>query len=316
MTGFLRGLGRAATRPVPEELPIPAQPPSPRAELVVAVLLVVAVCAFAGFIAAFVASGDTQWLGLALGSGCTALAVALAISSRALVPQETAVEPRAQLVHEREELETTVLVQKGGSRISRTRLLKAAGGAAAFAFVSALVVPLASCGPFTSARSILLETPWRRGRRLVGDDGTPIKVADVTYGGFVSAFPEGADRHRLDTPLILVRLPKEKLRLPSELAGFDADGVLAFSKICPHAGCAISLYRKPLYPPVEPRPALVCPCHYSTFDVARGGELIFGPAGRALPMLPLLVDRDGNLRARGGFSGGVGPSWWGVREKT
>ena len=28
-------------------------------------------------------------------------------------------------------------------------------------------------------------------------------------------------------------------------------------------------------------PALVCPCHYSTFDPATGGTVIFGPAGRA-----------------------------------
>ena len=46
-----------------------------------------------------------------------------------------------------------------------------------------------------------------------------------------------------------------------------------------------------------------------------GAKVLFGPAGRPLPQLPLEIDGDGNLRARGGFSGPVGPSWWGVRRK-
>ncbi len=65
---------------------------------------------------------------------------------------------------------------------------------------------------------------------------------------------------------------------------------------------------------VEPHAALVCPCHYSTFDPARGGEVIYGPAGRPLPQLPLMIDGQGVLRAAGNFSGPVGPSWWGVRD--
>ena len=58
------------------------------------------------------------------------------------------------------------------------------------------------------------------------------------------------------------------------------EGIVAYSKICTHAGCAISLYRAPLFQPTEPKPALVCPCHYSTFDPADGGTVTFGPAGR------------------------------------
>jgi ubiquinol-cytochrome c reductase iron-sulfur subunit len=92
------------------------------------------------------------------------------------------------------------------------------------------------------------------------------------------------------------------------------NGIVAFSKICTHAGCAIALYRKPTFAPVEPRPALVCPCHYSTFDPADGGKVLFGPAGRPLPQLPLFVDGSGFLRAKGNFDEPVGPSWWGVRR--
>jgi len=112
-----------------------------------------------------------------------------------------------------------------------------------------------------------------------------------------------------------LRLDPSELRLPPERKDWAPLGILAYSKICTHAGCALGLYRKPMFPPVEPSPALVCPCHYSTFDVADGGNVLFGPAGRALPQLPLMIDRRGRLRAGGNFSGPVGPSWWGVRKK-
>jgi len=104
--------------------------------------------------------------------------------------------------------------------------------------------------------------------------------------------------------------------LPAGREGWAPRGILAFSKICTHAGCAVNLYRKPKFAPVEPKPALVCPCHYSTFDPADGGSVIFGPAGRPLPQLPLQIDASGDLRAAGNFPQGVGPSWWGVRNRS
>ena len=126
---------------------------------------------------------------------------------------------------------------------------------------------------------------------------------------------EGANEEAIGSPVVLVRLAQDELHLPRELARYPADGIVAYSKICTHAGCAISLYRAPLFTPDEPGPALVCPCHYSTFDPATGAGVLFGPAGRPLPQLPLLVDRRGELRAAGDFSGPVGPSWWGVRKR-
>jgi ubiquinol-cytochrome c reductase iron-sulfur subunit len=102
--------------------------------------------------------------------------------------------------------------------------------------------------------------------------------------------------------------------LPAARDGWAPDGIVAYSKICTHAGCAIALYRKPTFPATQPGPALVCPCHYSTFDVTNGGAVLFGPAGRPLPQLPLEIDNAGQLRAGGNFSGAVGPSWWGVRN--
>jgi ubiquinol-cytochrome c reductase iron-sulfur subunit len=115
--------------------------------------------------------------------------------------------------------------------------------------------------------------------------------------------------------VVVVRLDPHELDLPSGRDGWAPQGILAFSKVCTHAACAIALYRKPTFPQVEPREALVCPCHYSTFDPATGGTVIFGPAGRPLPQLPLEIASGGELRAGGNFSGPVGPAWWGVRSR-
>jgi ubiquinol-cytochrome c reductase iron-sulfur subunit len=132
---------------------------------------------------------------------------------------------------------------------------------------------------------------------------------------FLTAYPEGANPEEIGSPIILIRLDPATLRLPASRRSWAPQGILAYSKICTHAGCAISLYRVPTFAPTEPKPALVCPCHYSTFDPADGGSVLFGPAGRPLPQLPLMVDRRGNLRAAGNYSGPVGPSWWGVRNR-
>lgn len=143
--------------------------------------------------------------------------------------------------------------------------------------------------------------------------GRPVIADAISEGVFEIAFPEGVSRDTFDSPLVVIRLPVEALRLPDERSGWAPEGLLAFSQICTHAGCAITLYRWPLFEPTAPAPALVCPCHYSTFDPATGGDVLFGPAGRPLPQLPLQIDERGVLRAAGPLSGATGPSWWGVR---
>jgi Rieske Fe-S protein len=92
------------------------------------------------------------------------------------------------------------------------------------------------------------------------------------------------------------------------------DGIVAYTKICPHAGCAISLYRYLTYAPTSAEPAFTCPCDYSTFLPGQGGRLIFGPAGRSLPQLPLMVDAQGHVRAAGPFHEDIGPSWWNIHR--
>jgi quinol---cytochrome c reductase iron-sulfur subunit len=283
------------------------------AELAVAWALLLAAAAGVGFIVVYVYGADTQWLGLALGLAFAFLAAASIVGATQLVPQERKEEERESLDHDKDDLDIAVYVQEAGQGITRRKLLKRAGGVAGLVFVGAIVTPLASCGSFLDVDE-LRASVWRRGLRLVDDAGRPLTAAEIAVGSMTPAFAEGADRQKLDSSLIVVRLKPGELRLPAKRADWAPDGILAFSKICTHAGCAVSMFRYPLYPPHVPGPALVCPCHYSTFDPARGGQVVFGPAGRPLPQLPLEVDDNGELRAAGSFSGPVGPSWWGVQQ--
>ena len=255
---------------------------------------------------------QTQFLGLALGLAFAFAAAACIVISRGLVVTEE-LEDDYGPAHPEEQERVVQIVEESGDRITRKRLLVLAGGAAGTALGVALVTPAASLGPLLDVRS-LYRTPWRRGVRLVDELGRVFRAGDVEEDTFYTAYPQHADREQMGAPLVVVRLKPAQLQLPAGRRSWAPEGIVAYSKICTHAGCAIALYRKPTFPVTEPRPALVCPCHYSTFDPARAGKVLFGPAGRALPQLPLEIDAMGELRAGGNFSGPVGPSWWGVRN--
>lgn len=309
-----RGSRRASeeqARPAvsPEEQPLR---PSRRAENVVLAALLGSTLAAAAFLAVYFTGADTQWLGVALGLALAAIGVACAVASRRLVQQAKRVEERPQLDGLEARAEVFEQLRDSGAGLTRRRLLATAAGGAGAALGAALVVPALSLGPDATAR--LAESPWGRGKRLVDGESRPLFADDLEVGSFLTAFPDGADREALASAVVVVRLRPDELHLPTERRDWAPEGILAFSKICTHAGCAIALFRYPLYQPTSPRPALVCPCHYSTFDVAAGGDRIFGPAGRALPQLPLALDGERRLVAAGGFSGRVGPSWLGVRK--
>jgi ubiquinol-cytochrome c reductase iron-sulfur subunit len=289
--------------------------PSPRAELALLALLGCASACAVGFVVIYALdlSRLTQWLGLALGLMFAALAAAFVVLGHRLVPQEEIEEDYPPPEREHEQRDVVDIVEQSGVRFTRKRLIKLAALGTGGAVGAALITPAVSFGPVFEVGA-LARSPWRRGRRLVDERGRPLAADDVEPESFYTAFPEGADREDLAAPLVVVRLDPADLDLPAGREGWAPGGILAYSKICTHAACAISLYRKPKFAPTQPRPALVCPCHYSTFDPATGGTVIFGPAGRPLPQLPLQIDAEGNLRAGGNYSGRTGPSWWGVRH--
>jgi len=295
----------------PEKRIVAAGEPDRRAENVVLLLFVLATLAGAAFIVVYALdrlSDQTQWLGLSIGAAFALLALACTVIARRLVVTEEIAEPYPEESEDAQQ-EIEQIVEESGSRFTRKRLVTVAGAGALGTIGAALLVPAASLGPLLHTGE-LYRVPWRRGRRLVDESGRALTAADIEEETFYTAYPEGADRELIGAPLVVVRLPLSEIRDRKDWA---PRGIVAYSKICTHAGCAVALYRKPTFAAVEPRPALVCPCHYSTFDPARGGAVLFGPAGRPLPQLPLEIDRSGHLRAAGTFSGPVGPAWWGVR---
>jgi ubiquinol-cytochrome c reductase iron-sulfur subunit len=149
--------------------------------------------------------------------------------------------------------------------------------------------------------------------------GTPIKVTDLEIGNLVNAEPaaifevdengehiiEGVELQvaKSKGAVILVRMEPDDITHGDGRENWAVDGVVCYSKICTHVGCPISLYERTTH-------HLLCPCHQSTFDLADSGRVVFGPAARALPQLPLAVDDEGYLVAQSDFTEPVGPSYW------
>jgi ubiquinol-cytochrome c reductase iron-sulfur subunit len=286
-------------------------PSDRRAELLLAGLLVASGAFGIAFIVFYALDDNTQVLGLTLGLSLVSAAGALILAGKRVTPQEQFVEERPELIHEDDARESERLLSESGEGISRRRLITGAAAVTGLGLGGALLVPIASSGP--NVGDAIDDTPWHQGRGVVDVNRNPILASDVVEKTFVTGFPQDADPHLLASPVVIVKVPLEQLHLPDRRAPdfWAPQGIVAYSKICTHAGCAIALYRNPLFSPHEPRPALVCPCHYSTFDPARGAEVIFGPAGRSLPQLPLAIDpTTGGLVANGGFSGSVGPAWF------
>ena len=315
IAGLVLFLGRGER---PRQLPPPdplveGRAPSPRAELVVGALLFLAAGLAIAFVVIYAWGADTQLLGLTLGLCLAALAAASVVTAFHLAPSEEAEEPYPEPRHQIETDEVDQIVRESGRHLTRRKLLGLAAGGAGAAVGLAFVTPLASLGPvFDTSR--LRRQPWRKGVRLVDELGRVLRADEIELDTLHTAFPEGADPEELASPIVVVRVEPVRLDLPEDRTDWAPGGIVAYSKICTHAACAVSLYRAPHYEPSRPRPALVCPCHYSTFDPATGGTVLFGPAGRPLPQLPLMVGPKGELLALGGFSGPVGPSWSGVRR--
>ena len=284
---------------------------APRREAAIAgLLLIVAGCAVA-FVVAYAADAGTQALGLTLGAALLALAAALGAAGAWLLPSEISEEPRRPPAAQDDERKTVAGAPPGGRfdhaaaaacRDRRCRGRRAGGCGRRAARISRPVMG-----------DTLVASPWRRGTRLVDVEGQPIAADALDAGGFLTAFPAGADIDATGSPIVVVRVDPRQLRLPEARRAWAPDGLVAYSKICTHAGCAVSMLRSPLFSAHVPGPALVCPCHYSTFDVTDGGTVLFGPAGRPLPQLPLSIRADGTVAAAGPLSGDVGPAWFGTR---
>jgi rieske iron-sulfur protein len=131
--------------------------------------------------------------------------------------------------------------------------------------------------------------------------GQVVRAEDLALGGpQVQAYPMAPDGTvRSDSRLNLVILARfDPTALSDETRARAADGVVAYSAICPHQGCPVNRWSKE-------RNAFACSCHASIFDPRNAAEVIDGPAPRPLAALGLKL-KDGVVTVASTFSGHVG----------
>ena len=267
--------------------------------------------------------GDTSASNVALG---VSFGLAIFLIGTGAIHWAKKLMPDVEVVQERHELRSTdddraaaVEVFEAGaadSGFGSRRIIRRSLLGALVLFPIPLVVMLrdlwATPNSSLAPRELLNETIWREGVAIV-KDGTYEKVRpeDLAVGGLINAVPEnlreveeaeGNLNARAKAAIILVRMQPDEI-VSQQGDNWDYEGILAFSKICTHMGCPISLYEQRTH-------HLLCPCHQSTFDLADSAAVVFGPAARNMPQLHIGVDEEGFLVAKAGFAEAVGPTFW------
>jgi ubiquinol-cytochrome c reductase iron-sulfur subunit len=272
-----------------------------RGELVAGIAFVLSVLAAIGLGVLYWRGGQPQLEGALLAVSAGGIAVGLITWSHRLLPNDEEVEERADIGSEPGDRAAFDADFDRGDVLTRRRLLRRLLIASVAAMGAAFLFPLRSLGPRPSDAE-LDASPWKAGTRLVTEDGKVVHVADVPNDGLVTVFPEGAVDSE-SGQAVLMRVATDVLRPMPGRNSWTPEGLIAYSKICTHAGCPVGLYEARSH-------QLLCPCHQSTFDVLNGAKPVFGPAAKRLPQLPLGVDAEGRVFATGGFSEPPGPAFW------
>jgi ubiquinol-cytochrome c reductase iron-sulfur subunit len=296
---------------------LPDEAGARRAERVVALLFLLAFVAGVAFIASYVIFqvGDVEKtatsnlaLGISMAVVFLAMAAGVVVWVRRIMPKYNLVQERHPMASDpnlREEVAEVFVQGASESGFVKRKLLRRTLLLAAAPLGLAPLVLLRDLGPTPETQ--LRHTVWKKGLRLVVEGtGQPIRAADFNSpGGILSVVPQGHE-HDLNalasSTLILIKFRPEELKAGTK-ANWTHDGIVAYSKICTHVGCPAALYEQTTH-------HILCPCHQSTFDATDGARVIFGPAARPLPQLPIAVDSEGYLIAQGDFDVPVGPSFW------
>jgi ubiquinol-cytochrome c reductase iron-sulfur subunit len=307
---------------------LPAEPSGPpqqakNAERLVGALFVLSALASIGFIAAYVGLEvgpldqvlrSNLALGVSMSVAFGALAVGAVIWVRFLMPQVELTEERKPLASSpevRAEFKKTFDEGAEASGFVKRKLVRRTLIAATIPLAVAPIVLLRDMGPLPGTS--LRHTVWRKGLRLlVYGPNTPLRPADFAIPGqMITVVPDGY-QDNLDvlakaTTIIIKFAPGQLVpNRPGQegtIMNWTVDNIVAYSKICTHVGCPVALYEQTTH-------NILCPCHQSTFDATRGAKVIFGPAARPLPQLPLGVDAQGFLVAESDYHEPVGPSFW------
>ena len=260
---------------------------------------------------------STKLLGVGLGIALFAIGAGAIHWAKTLMPDDDVVNERKPLRSSEADRADAVAAMKegaGGAGLGRRKLIRNSllGAMAPLGLLA--IIPLRDLGPLPGAK--LTHTAWRGGKRVVTDPlGQPVLAADIRIGEVIHVLPEGIEEmsHALDekakATAIVIRLEPDELKEDPARADWSYNGIVAYSKVCTHVGCPVGLYEQQTH-------HLLCPCHQSTFDVTEHCKVVFGPAARPLPQLPLDVDDEGYLVSRDDFQEPVGPSYWERGERS
>ena len=260
---------------------------------------------------------NSLWMGLGMALSLFGIGFGAVHWAKTLMPDHEVSEDR-HIARSSDETRAQAIeiikLADGESGFSRRKLIRRTMyGALAFFPIPAVVI-FGDLGP--SVGDTLKRTMWRAGTRLTKDPtGIPIKASDVTVGSVFHVIPEGLKEldhevklnEKAKAAVLLVRVNPEDLNEDPAKASWSYDGIVAYSKICTHVGCPVALYEQHTH-------HLLCPCHQSTFDLANHCAVVFGPAARPLPQLPITVDAEGYLVAQSDFLEPVGPTFWDIRN--
>jgi ubiquinol-cytochrome c reductase iron-sulfur subunit len=256
---------------------------------------------------------NAHQLGLGLGMAISLFFIGMGAIhwAKTLMPDTEVVAQRHEFRSEDSDRKDFVNAVKEGAAaagLGRRSLIKRSLGAALGLSALSPLILLRDLGPLPGKE--LEMTTWKSGTYLVTDPGNRrIRASDLEVGAVAQVLPEVEDpEHRklsdiAKDAVLLIRLRPQEFNLEADRLAMTHDGIIAFSKICSHMGCAVALYE-------QQTKHLLCPCHQSTFDVTRAAKVIFGPSARPLPQLDITIDPEGYLVARNPFSEPVGPSFW------
>ena len=251
------------------------------------------------------------FLGLGLASSLFFIGAGAVHWAKTLMPDEEVTAQRHEMRssdEDRANLIASVKENAGAAGLGRRSLIKRTLGLSLGLVGLSPLLLLRDLGPLPG--DSLTKTTWAEGVHLVTDPGNRrLRPEDLEVGAVAHVLPEiEHPEHRslndiAKDALLLIRIRPEEFRLDAERLSWTYEGIIAFSKICSHMGCAVALYE-------QQTKHLLCPCHQSTFDVPTGAKVIFGPAARPLPQLAIKVDEQGYLVAAAPFNQAVGPSFW------